>query len=178
MVAGADTSYPAPLQRDDRRRGRLDGEQRIPSLTEVRRQQHELAESGGRLTVGYQVVLLAELAELFEHEAHISVVTSFPGFATDIAAPSAAPLLALLHERTGEHAAPAGAPYFTDASALVPAFNDVATVIIGPGESEQCHKTNEYCLIDRIEEAEAIYRDLILRMCVEPLPGSGWELGS
>jgi hypothetical protein len=63
MVASPDTSYPVSLQRDDERRGWQDGEQRIPSLAEVRRQQQGLKETGGQLTVGYQVVLLAELNE-------------------------------------------------------------------------------------------------------------------
>jgi succinyl-diaminopimelate desuccinylase len=114
--------------------------------------------------------LLDELGALFGPQAEIQVVTSFPGFATEVADPAAAPLLALLHERTGAPAEPAGAPYFTDASALVPAFDDVATVIIGPGEAAQCHKTDEYCLVERIEEAHAIYRDLILRMCIDHTP--------
>ncbi|SDN33593.1 succinyl-diaminopimelate desuccinylase [Methylobacterium phyllostachyos] len=109
--------------------------------------------------------LIAELSHLFGSEAEIRVVTSFPGFATDPDDPSAAPLLSLLRERTGAPAEPAGAPYFTDASALVPAFDGVATVVIGPGEAAQCHKTDEYCLVERIEEAQAIYRDLMLRMC-------------
>jgi hypothetical protein len=48
------------LRRDDERRGRSDGEQRIPSLAEVRRLHQELQESGGQVTVGYQRVLLGE----------------------------------------------------------------------------------------------------------------------
>jgi hypothetical protein len=63
MVATADTAYPDSLQNADRRRGKRDGEQRIPSLAEVRRRQGQLAETGESLTVGYQVVLLAELNE-------------------------------------------------------------------------------------------------------------------
>ena len=63
MTATWETSYPATLQRDDRRRGRLDGMQRTPALAEVRRQQQELQATGGQLTVGYQAVLLAELSE-------------------------------------------------------------------------------------------------------------------
>ncbi|MGU3558971.1 M20 family metallopeptidase [Methylobacterium radiotolerans] len=109
--------------------------------------------------------LVAELGRLFGSEAEIRIVTSFPGFATEPDDPSAAPLLALLRERTGAAVEPAGAPYFTDASALVPAFDGVATLIVGPGEAAQCHKTDEYCLVERIEEAQAIYRDLMLRMC-------------
>lgn len=110
--------------------------------------------------------ILDDLAALFGAEAEIRIVTSFPGFATPLADPAAAPLLALLRERTGATVEPAGAPYFTDASALVPAFGNVATVIIGPGEAAQCHKTDEFCHVDRIAEAQALYRTLILRMCV------------
>jgi hypothetical protein len=62
MATSEDVSYPEDARRDDVRRGREDGEQRIPSLAEVRRQQQELKEGGGgHLTLGYQVVLLAEL---------------------------------------------------------------------------------------------------------------------
>lgn len=112
--------------------------------------------------------LVAEIQALLGHEAKIGVVTSFPGFATEVTNPSAAPLLSLLHDRTGLRAKATGAPYFTDASALVPAFDGVATVVIGPGEAAQCHKTDEYCFVERIIEAETIYRNLIIRMCVEP----------
>lgn len=111
--------------------------------------------------------LITELGSLFGPEAGIQVVTSFPGFATEPDDPSAAPLLSLLRERTGAPAKPAGAPYYTDASALVPAFDGVATVIIGPGEAAQCHKTDEYCFVNRIEEAQAIYTDLMLRICCD-----------
>ncbi|MFC6740977.1 M20 family metallopeptidase [Methylobacterium tardum] len=115
--------------------------------------------------------LLNALRTLFGPDAEIRVVTSFPGFSTAVEDPAAAPLLALLHERTGLAAEPAGAPYFTDASALVPAFDNVATVVIGPGEAAQCHKTDEHCRVDRIEEAQALYTDLIRRLCIDEAGG-------
>src|SRR5262249_49614910 len=43
---------------------------------------------------------------------------------------------------TGEHHAPAAAPYFTDASALLPSLGAPATIILGPGELAQAHQTN------------------------------------
>jgi hypothetical protein len=61
MATSDNQAYPQELRRADQRRGRLDGEKRIPSLSEVRRQQEALEKTGGQLTVGYQVVLLAEL---------------------------------------------------------------------------------------------------------------------
>ncbi|MBF0624677.1 MAG: M20 family metallopeptidase [Magnetococcales bacterium] len=52
------------------------------------------------------------------------------------------------------------APYVTDASVLTPALGGPPTVILGPGEFDQAHKTDEYCLISRIRQAADIYLDL------------------
>lgn len=58
-----------------------------------------------------------------------------------------------------------GASYFTDGGPLKPAMGNPPTIILGPGEPAQAHQTNEYCLISRIEEAEAIYSETIARWC-------------
>lgn len=55
---------------------------------------------------------------------------------------------------------PRTAPYFTDASVLTPAFGNPPTIILGPGEAAKAHQTDEYCLVDRIHEATAIYAAL------------------
>ena len=52
------------------------------------------------------------------------------------------------------------APYFTDASALTPAYGGAPTVILGPGETALAHQTDEYCRITRIEEAVAAYIEI------------------
>jgi succinyl-diaminopimelate desuccinylase len=57
----------------------------------------------------------------------------------------------------GRSPAPAGAPYFTDASALTPACDHAPTVILGPGEMTLAHQTDEYCYVEKIEQAAAIY---------------------
>lgn len=57
------------------------------------------------------------------------------------------------------------APYFTDASALTPAMGHAPTVILGPGETALAHQTDEYCAIDRIEQAVEIYVELARRWC-------------
>jgi succinyl-diaminopimelate desuccinylase len=109
--------------------------------------------------------VLREISTLFGSDAEISVVTDFPGFATGKDDARLTPLVDILTERNGAPPRFMGAPYFTDASALVPAFDHVATVVIGPGEAEQAHKTDEYCLVERIEAATEIYHDLIEAMC-------------
>ena len=110
--------------------------------------------------------ILAEVRALFGPQAMIATLTDFPGFATDPEDAALAPLLDILTERNGERPVPAGAPYFTDASALVPALDGVATVVIGPGELAQCHRTDEFCFTARIVEATEIYGALIDRLCV------------
>ncbi len=58
-----------------------------------------------------------------------------------------------------------GVTYFTDASVLTPAYGSPPTVILGPGEASQAHKTDEYCDVRRIGEAVEIYTDIANRWC-------------
>jgi succinyl-diaminopimelate desuccinylase len=66
---------------------------------------------------------------------------------------------------TGSVPSIGGASYFTDAAALKPGMGNPPTVILGPGEAAMAHQTDEYCTIKRIEEAEAIFTELIVRWC-------------
>jgi succinyl-diaminopimelate desuccinylase len=65
------------------------------------------------------------------------------------------------------HVAPAvrTAPYFTDASVLTPAMGSAPTVILGPGEAGLAHQTDEYCRLDRIEQATDMYAEIARRWC-------------
>jgi len=60
--------------------------------------------------------------------------------------------------------------YFTDASVLKAALGDVPTVVLGPGEPQLAHQTDEYACVSRIERAAAIYESLIGRWCDRPAP--------
>lgn len=64
-----------------------------------------------------------------------------------------------------EQIEPRGVAYFTDASALAPAFGHPPTVILGPGEASQAHQTDEYCFMPRIEQAADAYADIAERWC-------------
>jgi len=60
---------------------------------------------------------------------------------------------------------PQGAPYFTDASVLTPALGSVPTVILGPGEPEQAHKTDEYIHVSKLESAADLYFRIAKSWC-------------
>jgi len=64
---------------------------------------------------------------------------------------------------TGEKPKPAAAPYFTDASDLTPALGSPPTLILGPGQPEMAHKTDEYCYISKVEEAVEIYTKIAMK---------------
>ena len=67
-----------------------------------------------------------------------------------------------LHERrSGQRLDPKGAPFFTDASVLVPAMGNVPALILGPGETAMAHKTDEYCFASKIEAAVEIYGEIV-----------------
>jgi len=56
---------------------------------------------------------------------------------------------------------PRAASYFTDGAVLRDVYRDVPMVVLGPGEPELAHQTDEYCFVDRIEQAALVYHELI-----------------
>jgi succinyl-diaminopimelate desuccinylase len=61
----------------------------------------------------------------------------------------------------GERPTVGALPFFTDAAALTPAYGQVQTLILGPGETHMAHQTDEYCMVDRIYQSVAMYKDII-----------------
>ena len=53
------------------------------------------------------------------------------------------------------------ATYMTDAANLLKVYAGAPTVVLGPGEAQMAHQTDEYCSMARIGEAVAIYEQLI-----------------
>ncbi|TKI04388.1 M20 family metallopeptidase [Martelella alba] len=52
-------------------------------------------------------------------------------------------------------------PYFTDASLLIPALGAPPCIILGPGEPNQAHQTDEYCEVDKLCRSVDLYGELI-----------------
>jgi succinyl-diaminopimelate desuccinylase len=61
----------------------------------------------------------------------------------------------------GARPEPRAATYFTDGAVLRSAYPDVPMVVLGPGEPQLAHQTDEYCLVERIEQAVDLYQELI-----------------
>jgi succinyl-diaminopimelate desuccinylase len=117
----------------------------IPELDHLRIQEH----------------LKAELGD----DVALDPVVDVGAVWTDPSSPWIKDVYDVVREITGEDAGPEPrtAPYFTDASALTPAFGNPPTIILGPGEAAKAHQTDEYCSVDRICAATQIYAELAAR---------------
>ncbi len=67
----------------------------------------------------------------------------------------------MVQPHLGSRPQPRAATYFTDAAVLKDAYRDIPMVVLGPGEPQLAHQTDEYCLLDRIEQSVEIYGELI-----------------
>ncbi len=64
----------------------------------------------------------------------------------------------VLERIQGHRPKPEYVNYFTDASVLTSALKKPPTLIMGPGEPSQAHKTNEYCDVEKIVKSVVFYR--------------------
>lgn len=105
-------------------------------------------------------MLIDDLRRILGEEVALEPVIDVEGVATDPAHPWVRRCCEIMAGHLGHAVEPAGAPYFTDAALLTPAYGGPPTVILGPGEPELAHQTDEYCRIDRLELAPAAYADI------------------
>jgi succinyl-diaminopimelate desuccinylase len=65
----------------------------------------------------------------------------------------------------GARPSPKVATYFTDAAALTPAYGNPPTLVLGPGEAQMAHQTDEYCIMERVKASVDLYQQVIADWC-------------
>lgn len=101
-----------------------------------------------------------EIGDLLGEEAEISRIVDVGAVATSPQNEWISGVFDLCERRSGKRVDPRGAPFFTDASVLAPAMGGIPTLILGPGETAMAHKTDEYCFVEKIDEAVALYIEI------------------
>jgi succinyl-diaminopimelate desuccinylase len=104
-----------------------------------------------------------EIQTLLGEEAELARIVDVGPIASNPHDAWVASVFELCEGITGRRMDPRGAPFFTDASVLVPAMDQVPAVILGPGETAMAHKTDEYCLVSKIEQSVALYTEIARR---------------
>lgn len=103
----------------------------------------------------------AGIASAMGEEVAIEKLMDIEAIWTDAGDPWIRRVFALMQPLLGELPVPRGATYFTDGAPLRKAMGDVPTIILGPGEAELAHQTDEYCFVSRIDQAVAAYEAII-----------------
>lgn len=109
--------------------------------------------------------VLAALAEIGGTDVTFTKFTYYPAVYTEPTTPWIADVHEVMAGITGERHSPAIASYFTDAEALARGYGHPPTIILGPGEPDMAHQTDEFCTIRRIEEAHAGFTEIARRWC-------------
>ena len=109
--------------------------------------------------------LVARLRAMLGEDAEMDLVSDLPPVWTPPEEAWMQRVLAICSRHLGERPAPRTATYMTDAANLLKAYVGAPTVVLGPGEPQMAHQTDEYCSQERIRQAVAIYEALIDDWC-------------
>jgi succinyl-diaminopimelate desuccinylase len=109
--------------------------------------------------------LRAALQAALGREVELEPVVDVPSIRTPVENPWVQQVFELMTPILGERPKAQAATYFTDASALTPAFGGVPTIVLGPGEPSVAHQTDEWCEVDWIGQAVEAYVEIVRGWC-------------
>jgi succinyl-diaminopimelate desuccinylase len=117
--------------------------------------------------------LRQDIAAHMQEDACIETLIDLPGVWTSPQTPWVERVGQITARITGAAPEVKTATYFSDASVLVPAMGGAPTLILGPGEPATAHQTDEWCSVEKIEQATAIYREMIRDWAESGYPVAG-----
>jgi succinyl-diaminopimelate desuccinylase len=109
--------------------------------------------------------LLGRLKEVLGKDAEVDVFSDMNAVWTEPQQEWVQRVFEISARHLGARPEPRAQTYNTDAGNLLKVYKGVPTVVLGPGEAQQAHQTDEYCSMERIRQSVAIYEDLIRDWC-------------
>lgn len=106
--------------------------------------------------------LLKQLGEVLGKEVHIETLVDLKAVSSDENHLFVQLVYAACNIKNEPENYPKSMPYLTDGSVLQSAYGGVPTIILGPGQPEMAHQTNEFCYVENLETAVEIYKKIIL----------------
>jgi succinyl-diaminopimelate desuccinylase len=108
--------------------------------------------------------VLDHLASYLGEDVRLSPMVDLAPVKAPAEDPFVQAVFGVMEEVLGQEIRPRTLPFFTDASVLADALSAPA-VILGPGETDMAHKTDEYCYVGRIPEAVEAYSRIVHAWC-------------
>ena len=107
----------------------------------------------------------AKLQALLGSEAEIEVFSDMNAVWTEPGQDWVQRVFEITGRMLGVKPEPRAQTYNTDAGNLLKVYKGAPTVVLGPGEPQQAHQTDEWCSMERIRQSVAIYEALIRDWC-------------
>lgn len=107
-------------------------------------------------------ILLRRLQKELGEEVSIKVIADLLAVASKENDPFVQMVYSACGAASADEGFPKTLPYLTDASVLQPFYGGIPTIILGPGQPEMAHQTDEFCYIEKLEQAVEIYKNIIL----------------
>jgi len=109
--------------------------------------------------------VLSALAERLGEEVELEPRVVLEAIDTDPGDEWVQDVFSVMEPLIGEAPSARGLAYFTDAAALSPAYGTPPTIICGPGDAEQAHRTDESCSMAALEASAEGFFDIGRRWC-------------
>ena len=109
--------------------------------------------------------VLSRLKELLGKEAELDVFSDMNAVWTEPEQEWVQRVFEISGRHLGSRPSAKTATYNTDAGNLLKVYAGAPTVVLGPGEPQQAHQTDEYCSMTRILQSVEIYEELIRDWC-------------
>ncbi|HYH87909.1 MAG TPA: M20 family metallopeptidase [Solirubrobacteraceae bacterium] len=109
--------------------------------------------------------VLSALAERLGEEVELEPRVVLEAIDTDPDDEWVQDVFSVMEPLIGEAPSARGLAYFTDAAALSPAYGTPPTIICGPGDAEQAHRTDESCSMAALEASAEGFFEIGRRWC-------------
>jgi succinyl-diaminopimelate desuccinylase len=106
--------------------------------------------------------ILKRLSDELGKETILEILVNMTPVSTDEADPFIQLVYDVCSIDRSDSRFPLSLPYLTDGSILQKFYNGVPTLIMGPGEPEMAHQTDEFCYTHKLEDAVNLYKKIIL----------------
>ncbi len=107
--------------------------------------------------------VIEKLSKGFGDEIKLETLVDLNPVRTNETDPIVQKVYAICQEEGVKGVSPKSLPYMTDGSVLQSLYNGAPTIILGPGQAEMAHQTDEFCYIQNINQAVNIYKKIILK---------------
>jgi succinyl-diaminopimelate desuccinylase len=109
--------------------------------------------------------LRARLQEFLGTDARLDVFSDLEPVWTEPEDAWVQKVFEIVRTQLGQAAEPRTASYMTDAANLLKVYPGAPTVVLGPGEPQMAHQTDEYCSMERVRQSVALYEAVIREWC-------------